>query len=69
MTTVEKTERVIEKLPPEDFGRLSAWMVHRWEPPAPEPPAQPAVPLYNHSAFLGSCAPEDEGLYDHAAEL
>ena len=32
------------------------------EPPLPSPP-----PLRDHSAFLNSFAPEDEGLYDDAA--
>ncbi|MBI5385039.1 MAG: hypothetical protein HZA90_10175 [Verrucomicrobia bacterium] len=67
MNTVKEIERVIEKLPPEDFGRLSAWMAQRNASAKPGPPAPPVVPWRDHSAFLNSYAPEDEGLYDDAA--
>ena len=54
MSKVEKIERLIEQLPAENFAELAEWMQQRL----------PAT--RDHSAFLNSYAPEDEGLYDHA---
>ncbi len=55
MSTVEEIERVIQQLPPEDLEKLAAWIDQR----------RHAV-LRDHSAFLNSYAPSDEGLYDDA---
>jgi hypothetical protein len=61
MSKVEELERVIELLPPEDFEQLSAWMARRQNEKVNAPAA-----FRDHSAFLNSCAPEDEGLYNDA---
>lgn len=71
MSTVEQIERVIEQLPPEDFAKLSAWLDRKRQAcpvscPEPEGAKAPLV-LRDHSAFLNSYAPDDEGLYDDAA--
>ena len=56
-------QRVIEQLPPEDFEKLSAWVARRC---AAGKPQQSTAPVRDHTAFLNSYAPEDEGLYDDA---
>lgn len=67
MSKVEQIERVIETLPPEDFDRLSAWMAQRQRSSQSEQPIRGGSTVRDHSAFLNSYTPEDEGLYDHAA--
>ena len=67
MNTLEEIERVIEQLPPEDFSKLSAWMAQRPRRFDQEQPLRPAPAFRDHSAFLNSYAPEDEGLYDDVA--
>jgi hypothetical protein len=54
MSKVEEIEQLIEQLPPENFAELAAWVQQR------------ATTIRDHSAFLNSYAPEDEGLYDDA---
>jgi hypothetical protein len=61
MSKVEELERAIEQLPQEDFEKLSAWIDHRRKENFSKAPA-----FRDHSAFLNSYAPEDEGLYDDA---
>ena len=57
MSKVEEIERVVEQLPPEDFAALAAWIDQR----------RGAQVLRDHSAFLNSYSPQDEGLYDDVA--
>ncbi|HEY5044029.1 MAG TPA: hypothetical protein VIK53_18815 [Verrucomicrobiae bacterium] len=57
MSKVQEIEHAVEQLPPEDFAELASWIDQR----------RGAQPLRDHSAFLNSYAPEDEGLYDVAA--
>ena len=65
MSKIEELERVIERLPAEDFEKPSAWMARRGG--LSGPPAKPAPLVFrDHSAFLNSYTPEDEGLYDDA---
>jgi hypothetical protein len=65
VSKVEELERVIERLPAEDFEKLSTWMARRGG--VSGQPAKPAPLVFrDHSAFLNSYAPEDEGLYDDA---
>jgi hypothetical protein len=65
VSKVEEIERVIEGLPAEDFKKLSAWMARRGG--VAGQPAKPAPLVFrDHSAFLNSYTPEDEGLYDDA---
>jgi hypothetical protein len=54
MSKVEEIEQLIEQLPAENIAELAAWMQQR------------ATAIHDHSAFLNSYAPEDEGLYDDA---
>ena len=54
MSKVEEIEQLIEQLPAENFAELAAWMRQR------------ALAIRDHSAFLNSYAPADEGLYDDA---
>jgi hypothetical protein len=56
MSTVQEIEHAVEKLPPEDFSELAAWMDRKRQ----------AHSTREHSAFLNSYAPGDEGLYDDA---
>lgn len=67
MSTIEEIERVIEKLPPEDFSRLSAWMAQRERASRSDQSIMASGPVRDHGAFLNGYAPEDEGLYNHAA--
>ena len=60
VSRVEEIERVIAQLPAKDFEQLADWINRRrWQ-------TQPPVSR-DHSAFLNSYVPEDEGLYDDAA--
>jgi hypothetical protein len=54
MSKVQEIEQAVEQLPPEDFAELASWIDQR----------RGAQPLRDHSAFLNSYAPEDEGLYN-----
>ena len=67
MNTVEEIEQVIAQLAPEEFGRLSSWIAERNALTQPDPSSTPTGPRRDHSAFLNSYTPEDEGLYDNAA--
>jgi hypothetical protein len=65
VSKIEEIERVIERLPAEDFEKLSAWMARRGG--LSGQPAKPAPLVFrDHSAFLNSYTAEDEGLYDDA---
>jgi hypothetical protein len=65
VSKIEEIERVIERLPAEDFEKLSAWMARRGG--VSGQPAKPAPLVFrDHSGFLNSYTPEDEGLYDDA---
>jgi len=65
MTTLEELEQAIEQLPAEDLEKLSRWMAQRRAGLAREGAPSP-IPFRDHSAFLNSYAPEDEGLYSDA---
>ena len=71
MSTVEEIERVIDRLPAEDFARLSAWLDQRQQARSTRctEGRNAGVTLVSrgHSAFLSSYAPEDERLDDDAA--
>lgn len=64
MSRLEEIEQAIENLPPEDFAQLSDWMVRRR---MQEKRADGPIALRDHSAFLNSYSPDDEGLYDAQA--
>lgn len=69
MSNVEEIEQAVEQLPLTDFMKLAAWIDKRRRqlevPPTPAGGSEAVV--RDHSAFLNSYAPEDEGLYDDAA--
>ena len=65
MSKVEELEQVIEKLPPEDFEQLSAWMARR-RAVLGKNGAEGPMAFRDHGAFLNSYSVEDEGLYDDA---
>ena len=69
MSKVEEIEHAVEKLPLQDFVRLADWVEQRRQQlaiPSAGPGRSP-VAARDHSAFLNSYAPQDEGLYDDAA--
>ena len=69
MRKIEEIEQAVERLPLSDFAKLAAWVEQRrWQLellPSATDRSQAAV--RDHSAFLNSYSPEDEGLYDDAA--
>jgi predicted nucleotidyltransferase len=56
MSKIEEIERAVEQLAPEDFSKFVAWMDRKRQ----------NSDVRDHTAFLKSYAPEDEGLYDDA---
>ena len=68
MSKIEEIERAVAQLPLKVFVKLSAWVDRRRQqleiPPAATDIGQPSV--RDHSAFLNSYVPQDEGLYDDA---
>jgi hypothetical protein len=69
MSNIEEIEQAAEKLPLEEFVRLAAWVERRREQLRISPAVDKsgAIVARDHSAFLNSYAPQDEGLYDDAA--
>jgi hypothetical protein len=69
MSKIEEIEQAVEQLPLTDFVKLAVWVDRRRQQLEISPPASdksPAV-VRDHSAFLNSYVPQDEGLYDDAA--
>ena len=69
MSNIEEIEQAVEKLPLQDFVRLAAWVDQRRQQleVAPSTAANGCMAARDHSAFLNSYAPQDEGLYDDTA--
>jgi hypothetical protein len=69
MSNIEEIEQAVEKLPVEEFVKLAAWVDHRRQQLEISPSVNDHSPTAarDHSAFLNSYAPQDEGLYDDAA--
>jgi hypothetical protein len=77
MSKVEEIERAVEQLPLSDLTELAAWIDRRrWQletaelsksQPTNAPSTQARLVVRDHTAFLHSYAPEDEGLYDDAS--
>jgi hypothetical protein len=69
MSNIEEIELAVEKLPLEEFVKLAAWVDRRRRQLEVSPSVNDNSPMTarDHSAFLNSYAPEDEGLYDDAA--
>jgi hypothetical protein len=69
MSKLEEIERAVEQLPLTDFVKLAGWFDQRRQRlliSAAATDKSQAV-IRDHSAFLNSYAPQDEGLYDDAA--
>ena len=66
MSNIEEIEQAVEKLPIQDFVRLAAWVDQRRQQleAVPSAAANGCMTARDHSAFLNSYAPQDEGLYD-----
>jgi hypothetical protein len=68
MSNIEEIEQAVEKLSLEEFVRLAAWVDRRQQlEVSPSVNDSRPMPARDHSAFLNSYAPQDEGLYDDAA--
>jgi hypothetical protein len=69
MSKIEEIERAVEQLPLRDFVRFSVWVDRRRQQLGKLQLVGDGGQgiLRDHSAFLNSYAPQDEGLYDDAA--
>jgi hypothetical protein len=69
MSKIEEIEQAVAQLPLNDFAELAVWFdQHRQQLQMSQPAADEGqAAIRNHSAFLNSYAPQDEGLYDDAA--
>jgi len=69
MSTIEEIEQAVEELPLKDFAKLAVWFDRRRQQIEIMKPAndKTQAAARDHSAFLNSYAPQDEGLYDDAA--
>jgi hypothetical protein len=65
MSNIEEIEQAVEKLPIQDFVRLAAWVDQRRQQleVVSSAAANGCLAARDHSAFLNSYAPQDEGLY------
>jgi hypothetical protein len=70
MSAVEQLARAIETLSQKDFEMLVVWIDEQRRLRMPSSTRVPLSPepvgVRDHSAFLNSYSPEDEGLYDDA---
>jgi hypothetical protein len=69
MSKIEEIEHAVEQLPLNDFAKLAVWVDQRRRQLEIFPSATDKTrgAARDHSAFLNSYAPQDEGLYDDAA--
>jgi hypothetical protein len=69
MSKIEEIERAVEQLPLTDFVKLAVWVDQRRRQLeiSPSVADNGQASVRDHSAFLNSYAPQDEGLYDDAA--
>lgn len=69
MSKIEEIEQAVEQLPLRDLVRLAVWVDRRRQQLENLQPigAESQGVFRDHSAFLESYAPQDEGLYDDAA--
>lgn len=68
MSKIEEIEQAVEKLPLADFVKLAVWVDQRRQQLeiSRTPTERSPVSIRDHSAFLNSYSPQDEGLYDDA---
>ena len=66
MSKIEEIEHAVEQLPLADFVKLVRWVDQRRQQleAVPSAAANGCMTARDHSAFLNSYAPQDEGLYD-----
>ena len=66
MSKIEEIEHAVEQLPLNDFAKLAVWVDRRRQQLEIVDLAtgQSQAAVRDHSAFLNSYAPQDEGLYD-----
>jgi hypothetical protein len=70
MHTIAELERAIERLPRSEFEILADWVEERsraFKSASFALESKDNPVSRDHTAFLNSYAPEDEGLYDDAA--
>lgn len=69
MSKIEEIEQAVEQLPLTDFVKLAVWVDQRRQQLeiAPQATDNGQAAVRDHSAFLNSYDPQDEGLYDDAA--
>ena len=69
MSKIEEIEHAVEQLPLTDFAKLAVWIDQRRQQLEIFHPGAGTAPrgARDHSAFLNSYGPQDEGLYDDAA--
>ena len=69
MSKIEEIEQAVEQLPLTDFVKLAVWVDQRRQQLEILTSATDKSHgvARDHSAFLNSYAPQDEGLYDDAA--
>jgi len=69
MSKIEEIEQAVEQLDLNEFVKLAIWVDQRRKRLEISPPVtdKGSAAIRDHSAFLNSYAPQDEGLYDDAA--
>jgi hypothetical protein len=69
MSRIEEIEHAVEQLPLKDFVELAVWVGRRREQLEVFQPVSDngQTVVRDHSAFLNSYSPQDEGLYDDAS--
>ena len=69
MSKIEEIEQAVEQLPLRDFAKLAVWIDQRRQQLQMIQPTSEKSPtvMRDHSAFLSSYVPQDEGLYDDVA--
>ena len=69
MRKIEEIEQAVEQLSLSDFAKLATWVEQRrWQLELlPSATDRSLAVVRDHSAFLNSYSPQDEGLYDDAA--
>jgi len=69
MSKIEEIKQAAEQLDLNEFVKLAIWVDQRRQRLEISPPVtdKGSAAIRDHSAFLNSYAPQDEGLYDDAA--
>ena len=69
MSKIEEIKQAVEQLDLNEFVKLAIWVDQRRQRLEISPPVtdKGSAAIRDHSAFLNSYAPQDEGLYDDAA--